>query len=50
MARNWGGPLHQYLVQRGWIVFELDNRGSDNRGVDFAKHLYHAMGGVEVSR
>lgn len=48
VARNWGGPLHQYLVQRGWIVFELDNRGSANRGDDFARPLYHAMGGVEV--
>lgn len=48
VARNWAGPLHQYLVDRGYIVFEIDNRGSANRGTDFAGKLYHAMGSVEV--
>lgn len=44
----WGGVLAQYLVQRGWIVFAVDNRGTPDRGKAFEDHLYHAMGTVEV--
>jgi dipeptidyl-peptidase-4 len=31
----WGGLFHQYLVQHGYIVFALDNRGSGMRGTKF---------------
>ncbi|WP_298853459.1 DPP IV N-terminal domain-containing protein [uncultured Sphingomonas sp.] len=48
VSRNWGGALHQYIVDRGYIVFVLDNRGSANRGTAFEGQIYHAMGGVEV--
>lgn len=48
VSRAWDSPLHQYLVDRGWIVFQIDNRGSDNRGRAFVDTLYHAMGSVEV--
>jgi dipeptidyl-peptidase-4 len=48
VLRDWGSPLAQAIVDKGYIWFELDNRGSDNRGVDFAKQIYRAMGGVEV--
>ena len=50
VARDWPGnmPLRQYLVQRGWIVFQLDNRGSANRGKAFEDAIWHAMGSVEV--
>jgi dipeptidyl-peptidase 4 len=48
VLRDWGSPLAQAVVDKGYIWFELDNRGSDNRGVDFAKQIYRAMGGVEV--
>jgi dipeptidyl-peptidase-4 len=48
VARDWSGSRHQYLVDQGWIVFMLDNRGSANRGKAFEDHLYHAMGDVEV--
>lgn len=48
VLRDWGSPLAQAVVDKGYIWFELDNRGSDNRGVAFARHLYRAMGGVEV--
>ena len=30
-----GSPIQQYLVQHGWIVFSLDNRGSPDRGKAF---------------
>jgi dipeptidyl-peptidase-4 len=47
-TRAWGSPIQQYLVQHGWIVFSLDNRGSPDRGHAFETAIYHAMGGVEV--
>ena len=47
--RNWGGALVQAIVDKGYIWFEIDNRGSDNRGVEFEKAIYRAMGGVEVA-
>jgi dipeptidyl-peptidase-4 len=49
VLRDWGSPLAQAVVDKGYIWFEIDNRGSDNRGVDFARQIYRAMGGVEVA-
>ena len=48
VTRGWQGPLPQYLVDQGWIFFQIDNRGSYNRGKKFEDHIYHAMGTVEV--
>jgi dipeptidyl-peptidase-4 len=48
VTRNWSQPLEQAIVDKGYVYFELDNRGSANRGVAFEKPLYRAMGGVEV--
>ena len=48
VARAWGAPRGQYLVDQGWIYFEIDNRGSPNRGRAFEDQLYRAMGTVEV--
>jgi len=47
--KGWTGALAQAIVARGFIYFEIDNRGSDNRGVDFESQIYHAMGSVEVA-
>ncbi len=44
----WSGALNQYLVDHGWIVFAIDNRGTPDRGKAFEDHLYRAMGTVEV--
>ncbi|MDB5701757.1 MAG: family peptidase [Sphingomonadales bacterium] len=44
----WGGALQQYLVQRGWIVFSIDGRGTPDRGVAFEGQIYRAMSSVEV--
>ena len=49
VTRGWQGALPQYLVDQGWIFFQIDNRGSPNRGKAFEDHLYHAMGTVEVA-
>ncbi|PJI90824.1 S9 family peptidase [Sphingomonas koreensis] len=48
VSRQWGGALQQYIVDRGYIWFVLDNRGAANRGKAFEDHLFQAMGGVEV--
>jgi dipeptidyl-peptidase-4 len=41
-------PMAQYWASKGWIYFQIDNRGSPNRGRSFEDQIYHAMGGVEV--
>jgi len=48
VSRAWASPLRQYWVSKGWIYFQIDNRGSYNRGKAFEDHIYHAMGTVEV--
>ncbi len=49
VTRAWEGALPQAIVDKGYIYFQLDNRGSENRGVAFASTLYRAMGSVEVA-
>lgn len=46
----WYGamPLQQALVDRGWIVFTIDNRGTNRRGTKFEDAIYRSMGDVEV--
>lgn len=48
VTKGWGGALAQSIVDKGYVYFVLDNRGSANRGVDFEQPIYRAMGGVEV--
>lgn len=48
VTRAWAGALPQALVAKGYVWFELDNRGSAGRGVAFEKPIFHAMGGPEV--
>jgi Dipeptidyl aminopeptidases/acylaminoacyl-peptidases len=40
--------FNQYLAQRGYVVFSLDNRGTPRRGRDFGGALYGRQGTVEV--
>lgn len=49
VTNQWSGAINQYLVDRGWIVFALDNRGTPDRGKAFEDQLYRAMGTVEVA-
>jgi dipeptidyl-peptidase-4 len=49
VTRGWTNPLHQYLVDKGWIVFSVDGRGTPRRGRRFADELYLKLGGVEVA-
>jgi dipeptidyl-peptidase-4 len=38
----------QYLTERGFAVWKMDNRGSARRGHSFEAALYHNMGDIEV--
>lgn len=49
VTKSWGGALQQAIVGQGYIWFEIDNRGSEARGVEFASHIWRSMGGVEVA-
>ena len=49
VTRGWISPLAQAIVDQGYIWFQIDNRGSDNRGVAFSKPIWRAMGSVEVA-
>jgi dipeptidyl-peptidase 4 len=41
-------PLHEALVDQGWIVFTIDNRGTNRRGTKFESAVYRSMGDAEV--
>lgn len=36
------------MAQKGYIIFELDNRGTANRGSDFAQATFRRLGTLEV--
>jgi dipeptidyl-peptidase-4 len=48
VKKDWSGEFAQFIVDQGYIWFEIDNRGSANRGVAFEKPIYRAIGTVEV--
>ena len=37
VSRAWESPLEQYIVDRGYIFFQIDNRGSANRGTAYRR-------------
>ncbi|WP_254606381.1 S9 family peptidase [Sphingomonas bacterium] len=49
VTRGWQGALPQYLASQGWVFFQIDNRGSFDRGKAFEDQIYRAMGSVEVA-
>jgi dipeptidyl-peptidase-4 len=49
VTRGWAGALEQAIVAKGFIFFEIDNRGSANRGVAYESAIWRAMGGAEVA-
>ncbi len=48
VSRTWTRLVDQMFVQHGFVVFQLDNRGSANRGVAFESVLHRRMGAAEV--
>ncbi|GAB4517089.1 MAG: S9 family peptidase [Parvularculaceae bacterium] len=49
VRNQWGNAFAQVLVDNGFIVFRVDNRGAGNRGTAFENVLYRTMGAVEVA-
>ena len=46
---HWNSrPWETYMAQKGYIVFILDNRGSENRGRDFEQVTFRQLGQVEM--
>ena len=46
---HWASrPWETYMAQKGYIVFVLDNRGSQYRGRDFEQATFHQLGQVEM--
>ena len=43
-SRSW----ETYMAQKGYIVFILDNRGSENRGRDFEQVTFRQLGQIEM--
>ena len=42
--RRW----EMYMAQRGYVVFVMDNRGTDNRGLEFEQAIHHRCGVCEM--
>ena len=43
-SRSW----ETYMAQKGYIVFILDNRGSENRGRNFEQATFRQLGQIEM--
>ena len=43
-SRSW----ETYMAQKGYIIFILDNRGSQYRGRDFEQATFHQLGQIEM--
>ena len=43
-SRSW----ETYMAQKGYIVFILDNRGSENRGREFEQATFRQLGQIEM--
>lgn len=43
-----GDYWFQYMAQRGYVVFTLDTRGSDNRGKTFEQAIFRKAGEVQL--
>lgn len=48
VAHKWQNPLVQHIVDRGYVYFQIDNRGSNFRGKVFEDQLFQKLGTVEV--
>lgn len=43
-----GGVFLEFMAEQGYVVFTLDNRGTQNRGADFEKCIHRNLGVKEV--
>jgi len=50
VRNSWAGATwEQALAQRGFVIWQMDNRGSIGRGHAFETPIYHRMGKVELA-
>jgi dipeptidyl-peptidase-4 len=50
VRNSWAGATwDQVLAARGFVVWQLDNRGSKGRGHAFESPIYHRMGKTELA-
>ena len=46
---HWGSRSWEtYMAQKGYLLFILDNRGSENRGRDFEQATFRQLGQIEM--
>ena len=43
-SRTW----ETYMAQKGYVLFILDNRGSENRGLEFEQATFRQLGQIEM--
>jgi dipeptidyl-peptidase 4 len=48
VTKGWATPEDQLLLEAGYILFEIDNRGTPNRSVAFKTAIDRRLGTVEV--
>ncbi len=48
VRRGWANPADQLLLEAGYILFSLDNRGTPNRSVAFKTAIDRRLGQLEV--
>lgn len=44
-----GGLFLQFMAQQGYVVFTLDNRGTQNRGFEFESIIHRRVGEIEMA-
>jgi dipeptidyl-peptidase-4 len=48
VTRAWRSTNEKLYLEAGYVLFQLDNRGSTNRPMKFESPIYKRMGSVEV--
>ena len=52
ILNSWNGGSgdywFQYMAQRGYVVFTIDTRGSDNRGKAFEQSIFRKLGDAQM--
>jgi dipeptidyl-peptidase-4 len=48
VQRAWRSPNEKLLLEAGYVLFQLDNRGSTNRDMKFKGAIAERLGSVEV--
>jgi dipeptidyl-peptidase-4 len=48
VTRSWRGATEKLYLEASYVLFQLDNRGSSNRGVAFQAPIHLRMGTPEV--